>query len=135
MPKRKPEPVAIDVDTFGQITVPLGGAEYTLRPSYQAIEECELQTGLSLFDLAGLAANCRLSLPHVGIVLAAMMRAHGKETPNAGPSYADPKPEKLSKLAYEAGLPRIVLPRLAVLLAGALNGGFTASGEVKTSGT
>ena len=131
MPKKQTE---IAVDTRGQIAVELDGTEYVLRPSYDAIMEAERETGLSLFDLAGLASNGRLSLEQMGIVTSAMMRAHGKASPDdpLKSSYIGAKAAKVSQLIYEAGGP-MVMGRLTVLLVGALTGGYTASGEVKAA--
>lgn len=125
----------IKLDPRGQITAPLGGSEYVLRPSFEAILEAERETGLSLFDLAGLASNGRMSLEQMGIVTAAMMRAHGKANPDdpLKNHYIGAKPERLASLIYEASAPK-VMGRLTVLLVGALTGGYTASGEVKEPG-
>lgn len=132
MAKAKNE--TIEVDTRGQVTAPLGGVEYVLRPSYEAIMAAERETGLSLFDLAGQASNGRMSLEHMGIVTAAMMRAYGKANPEdpLKTSYIGAKAEKVAELIYEAGGPRI-MGRLTVLLVGALTGGYTASGEAKAA--
>jgi len=124
-------PSIVRLDTRGQLTITLD-ADYVLRPSQEAIMEAEQQTGLSLFDLAGLAANSRMTLQQMGIVTAAMMRAHGKANPNDPmiSTYRAAKAETLSGMIYEAGTPRI-MGGLTVLLAGAINGGYTASGEAK----
>jgi len=132
--KKKPEPSIIKLDTQGQVSVELGGAPYVLRPSQEAIAACERETGLSLFDLATLAANSRLRLDHMGIVVAELMRAYGKARPEdpKNTSYLGAKAEKVSGLIYEAGPPRI-MAALTVILAGAINGGYTASGEAKAA--
>lgn len=134
MPKPKSEGTGIvKLDARGQLTITLD-ADYVLRPSQEAIMEVEQQTGLSLFDLAVLASNSRLSQQQMGIVTAAMMRAHGKANPDdpLKSTYAAAKPETLAGLIYEAGTTRI-MGGLAVLLAGAINGGYTASGEAKAA--
>lgn len=127
MPK-KTETIA--VDNRGQISVRLGGADYVLRPSYEAIEASEEETGLSLFDLATLASNCRMKVKDMGVVVAAMMRAHGKENPDdpMKTQYLGAKADKISRLIHEAG-PAKIMGRLSILLSGALLGGYTASGE------
>lgn len=123
----------VQLDARGQLTIRLD-ADYVLRPSQEAIMEAEQQTGLALFDLASLAANSRMTLQQMGIVAVAMMRAHGKANPDDPliSTYRSAKPETLSGLIYEAGTPRI-MGALTVLLAGALNGGYTASGEAKAA--
>ena len=124
----------IKLDVRGQITAPLGGENYVLRPSEEAILAIEDETGLSLFDLAGQAANGRMSLRHMGIVVAAMMRAHGKANPEDPliTTYMAANPDKIRGLILEAGTPRI-MARITVILAGAIGGGYTASGEVKAA--
>lgn len=133
-PKDDPARQIVKLDDRGQLSVTLD-AEYLLRPSQEAIMEAEIQSGLPLFDLATLAANSRLTLGQMGIVVAAFMRAHGKANPDdpLKSSYLGAKAETLTALIYEAGVPRI-MGALAVLLAGAISGGYTASGEAKTSG-
>lgn len=136
MPKSpKAEREQITLDTRGQLTVTLD-AEYVLRPSYEAIMEIERETGLALYDLASLAANARMSIEHMAIVVAAMMRAHGKASPEdpMKSSYLGAKAETIAPMIFEAGAPKIMI-RLTVLLAGAIHGGYTASGEAKTPGT
>ncbi len=124
----------IELDVRGQITAPLGGAEYVLRPSEESILAIEQETGLSLFDLAGLAANGRLTLAQMGVCVSAMMRAHGKANPDDPnrTTYLAANPEKIRGLIYEAGTPRI-MARLAVILSGAVAGGYTSLGEVKAA--
>jgi hypothetical protein len=131
LPKKSEQ---IAVDTRGQITVELDGTDFVLRPSYEAIMEAERETGLSLFDLAGLASNGRMTFEQMGVVTAAFMRAHGKASPDdpLKSSYIGAKPAKLSQLIYEAGGPKVI-GRLTVLLVGALTGGYTSSGEAKAA--
>lgn len=135
MAKSPTEPQVVKIDERGQISIKLD-AEYVLRPSVEAILDAERETGLSLFDLATLAANSRMRLDQMGIAVAAFMRAHGKANPEdpLKTTYLAAKAETLSGLIMEAGVPRI-MGALAVLLAGALSGGYTASGEAKAAGT
>lgn len=137
MTKKKSDdaPQVVKIDERGQISILLD-ADYVLRPSVEAIMEAERETALSLFDLASLAANARMRLEQMGILVAAFMRAHGKANPDdpLKSTYLGAKPETLAGLVMEAGAPRI-MSALAVLLAGALNGGYTASGEPRAAGT
>lgn len=134
-PKPKAETQVVKLDERGQLSIRLD-AEYLLRPSVEAIMEAERETGLSLFDLASLAANARMRFDQLGIVVAAFMRAHGKANSDdpQRTTYLGAKPETLAGLIMEAGAPRICAA-LAILLAGALNGGYTSSGEAKAAGT
>lgn len=123
-----------ELDARGQIAVPLGGADYVLRPSEEAVSTIERKLGCSLSDLAGKATYQRLTLDEMAIIVTEMMHAHAKSDPTAGPSYSGAKPERVRALIYEAGAPRI-LARLVPLLIGALTGGYSASGEAKAPGT
>lgn len=129
------QPQVVELDTRGQLSITLDDAKYVLRPSEEAILDAERETGLSLYDLASLAANGRMRLEQMGIVVACFMRAHGKNCPDdpAISTYRSAKPKRLGELIYEAGIPRI-MGALTVLLAGAINGAYTASGEAKAPG-
>ena len=131
---KSPDPA--EVNFQGEITVPLEGVEYVLRPSYSAIMAIERQTGRSLFDLAGEATSGRMSIADMGVICAEMMHAFGRQNPDDSniTTYRGAKPEKIAELIYEAGGPR-VSARIAVLLMGALTGGYTASGKMKATGT
>jgi len=119
-------------DTRGQITLPVDGTEYVLRPSYEAIMAIERITRRSLYELAGEATQGRMSCEVMAIVCAEMMRAFGKANPEdpLASSYRGAKPEALGPMIYEAGGPK-VCARLAVVLIGALTGGYDSSGEAK----
>lgn len=132
MAKRKAEEITLD--TQGQVTAPLDGTEFVLRPSFKAIATAERETGLTLFDLATQAANGRMSLDTMGIVVAAMMRAHGEACPDdpLKSSYLGARSDRCSELIFEAGAPKI-MARLTIVLAGALSGGYTPSGEMKAA--
>lgn len=130
-PDAEPGPQTVKLDERGQLSITLD-ADYVLRPSAEAIMEAERETGLSLYDLASLAANSRMRLDQMGICVAAFMRAHGKACPDDPmiATYRAAKPARLAELIFEAGAPRI-MGGLTVLLAGAINGGYTSSGEAK----
>lgn len=125
--KAKPETA---VDTRGRIMVPLGGADYVLRPSWEAIEAIELELGRSLTTLSGQAVGGQLSIRDLATICTLMMHAEGKADPHAAPSYKGARIEKIAELVYEASAPSITA-RIAVILMGAVTGGYTASGEMK----
>lgn len=127
MPKTKKKPV---LDARGRMLAPLGGAEYVLRPSFEALEAIERQLGRSLHQLAFQGLQGGLSLTDLAVIVAECMRAHGRAEPDAGPSYREAKAEKLARLIMEAGQTHITA-RIAVLLTEAITGGFTAEGEAK----
>ncbi len=118
------------VDVRGQIKVSLGDADYLLRPSYAAIAAIEKTLGRSLMELAQQALSGVLSIADLAIICAEMMRAHGRADPTAGPSYKGVQSERLAELIFEASPPAITA-RVAVVLMGAVTGGYTAAGEPK----
>lgn len=134
MAKRKAEPPKV-VDDRGQMLVPLGGYDYVLRPSEEAIANIERQLGRSLYQLATAAPAGGLSLDDMAVIIAEMMRAYGKANPDdpAVASYCGAKTESLRGMIYEAGAPSIVA-RLSIVLVGAMAGGYTASGEARAAG-
>lgn len=128
-----PKPDAAEtplVDTRGQITVTLAAAEYVLRPTFEAIQAAERLIA-PLTELTHLAAAQRLTIDQMATLCAEFMKAHGKTLAADDPTRADhiaAKPERLAKLIYNAGSPK-VNGRLTVLLLGALSGGYDAEGE------
>jgi hypothetical protein len=121
----KPE----EVDLLGQLTVDLD-AEYTLRPSRQAISNIERALGKALPQLTVQCGSLALSVEELGICIAELMKAYAVFDTSAGTVYKAPNPEKLADLIYEHG-PVDTARRLAIIFTGALTGGYTASGEAK----
>lgn len=118
-----------EVDLLGQLTVELD-AEYTLRPSRQAISNIEKALGKGLTQIAVQCGSLALSVEELGLSVAELMKAYGDFNPKAGAVYKSPNPTKIADLIYESG-PVDVARRLAVIFTGALTGGYTASGEPK----
>jgi hypothetical protein len=129
MTKPKADQKAV-VDSRGRMVAPLGGADYVLRPSYEALEAIEDKLGRSLVELASQAYRGSLTLKDLAIIVVELMKAHGRAEPDAGPSYREAKAEKIGRLILEEGQPSITA-RVAVLLTGAITGGYTATGEAK----
>jgi len=129
MPRKPSE----EVDTRGHITVPLD-ADYVLRPSYEAIASIERQLGLSLHVMADLATTSRLTLEQMGVIVAEMMHAYGKASPEDPlvSTYRAATSERISQLIFEAS-PAKVNARIVPVLIGALTGGYTAEGELKAT--
>jgi hypothetical protein len=129
MPKKQDE-----VDVRGEITVPLDGQEYVLRPSFEAVSRIERELGRGLYDLANLALVGRLSFSDMGVIIAEMMHAYGKSNPDdpLNSTYRAATAQRMSELVFEHGGPS-VMARVAVVLVGALSGGYTSSGEVKAA--
>jgi len=124
-----------EVDVRGQISLPLDGQEYVLRPSMEAIMAIEARLR-PLLPLTQEAVAGSLTLHDLGIITAEFMRAFGKANPNdpLKTTYLHSKPETLARLIYEAGQPKVCI-RVATVLMGALSGGYEASGEIKAATT
>lgn len=126
----------VELDARGQLAVTLGGTEYNLRPSYEAIQRIELALGKSHEHLANDAVQMRLTYGELAVICCEMMKAHAKANPDdpLKTSYLGAKPEKLEKLIFECGKVK-VNARIVILLTGALNGGYTAEGELVATET
>jgi len=143
MAKEKPESAAgaaseeaaelPKVDSRGQISVPLAGQDYVLRPSHEAIMAIERQTR-PLYQLATAAEGGSLTLEEQAICVVEMMKAYGAANPEdaLASDYKGANAKKVGALIHEAGSFRICA-RLYIVLSGALYGGYTASGEVKAA--
>ena len=116
----------------GEVTLPLDGQEYQLRPSREAIMNIERSLGRSLFELTDAARSHSLSIEEMAAITAEMMRAYARSHPDDPllSSYQGAKPERLAELIFEAG-PMMIQPRITVVLLSALTGGVDASGEAK----
>jgi hypothetical protein len=128
--KSKTPPAA--VDTRGQISVEFEGQKFILRPSWEAINAIEQQTGRGLYELATLATTGQLALDVLSLIVVELMRAYGRANPQdpLHATYMSATTTRISELIYESSIPQ-VLARVAVVLLGALTGGYTASGEAK----
>jgi hypothetical protein len=123
-----------EVDLHGQLKVPLDGAEYTLRPSRQALTNIEVQTGKPLLMLAAQTSAMMLPLSEIGVCISEMMHAYAAFDPSASADYKSAKPERCADLVYE-GDPLGMQNRLSKIFKNALDGGYTAAGEPKAAGT
>lgn len=127
-PKTKPKLPGID--SRGRLALPLQGVDYWLRPSWEAIQAIEDQLGRNTLELAGAATGGTLSTAAMGVIAAEMMKAEAREDPEKGASYRAASPKRLAEMIYEEGTPAI-MARIAIILLGAVTGGYTASGEPK----
>jgi hypothetical protein len=129
MPAKK----AAEVDTRGELRVELEpGVEYGLRPDWQAIAGIERQLR-PIRALYVEAQSLEMAIEDMALVTAELMKGYGRANPEDAmiSTYRDSKPDRLAELIYEAGMPKVAI-RLAIILGGALTGGYTASGEAKT---
>lgn len=117
-------------ETRGEVALTLDGAEFVLRPSYEAIVEFEAATGRSLIDLAQAAGAGSLSLSDAAAIVTACVKAWGRATGNK--SAAGVNAKRVAELLIEEGL-LLVMKRLEIVLFLAATGGVTASGEVKAT--
>lgn len=135
-PRKKPAadeaPDEPKLDVRGQLPMPLGGEDYLLRPSFEAVLEIERNLRPA-FELAQDAMRGALTLEEMAVCVVAMMKAQGKTLPDNDPQasvYRAASVDQIGRLIYEAGGPRICA-RLMVVLTGCVNGGYTAEGEAK----
>lgn len=119
-----------EVDLLGQLSVNLGDAEYMLRPSRQAITNIEKALGKGVTQIAVQCGSLALSIEELGLCVSELMRAYAVHDPKASADYKGAKPERCADLIYENG-PVDVARRVAIILTGAVTGGYTASGEPK----
>lgn len=123
-----------DANTRGEVTITLDGAEYVMRPSYEAIQAVEDKTGMGLLALLNAIGNGEMTLKRLAIIITEFVKAWGR----AGGDDADPirrgaagaNADKMAQLIYEAGV-STAMGRVSVVLVGALSGGVKASGEWK----
>lgn len=134
MAETKPPPFA-RLNAHGEMELELESVTYVARPSREAIEAMERQTGRSLMELAQAAREGKLTLPEIAIIVCELLKAWGREA-NGDSADANQlaaaqfKPEGLKDHLYDAGV--ITLnARLAVVLSGAVTGGYDARGKAK----
>ncbi|WP_310474104.1 GTA-gp10 family protein [Sandarakinorhabdus sp.] len=123
---------AARLNSHGEMEFEMEGVTYLLRPSREAIEEIEAATDRALIELAEGAQLGRLTLKDQAAIVVEFLKAWGRE---AGPD-GDPnqiaarqfKPDGVKDFIIEAGVV-IVNSRLAVILAGAVGGGYDRRGK------
>lgn len=119
-------------ETRGEIALDLGGAEYVLRPSYEAIQAIEKRTGKGLLALARDAGGGDLTLVETALVAAECIKAHGKA--KGDNLLAQTHADKIAEMILEAeGGVAASMGRIAVLLGLAATGGYTREGELKAA--
>lgn len=114
----------------GEVGLELGGTEYVLRPSYEAVQAIERKAGRGLLALARTAGEGELTLTETAVVVAECIRAHGKAIGDSMLSATNP--ERIAELVLESedGIAG-VMGRLAVLLGLVATGGYDKAGELK----
>ncbi len=125
---------AIRLNISGELEFDMEGVAYVLRPSMDAIEAIERQTGKSLLELANDARGLRLKLPDVAVIVAETIRAWGREATATSSDVqrdaAKYTPAGVKPFIFAAGVAQ-VNARLAALLMGAVSGGYDPFGHGK----
>ena len=123
-------------ETRGELSITLEGVEYGLRPSWQAIDAIERQTGKSLHELGAAAETYRLSVGELATIVTECIRAWGRA--NEQSTIAAFQRDRIAEILIEDGV-LAAQARVALVLLLAVTGGVTAQGEVKpermTTGT
>lgn len=114
----------------GELSLTLGGRDYTLRPSFEAIEAFEAGTGKGLMELTGLALAGKISLSETATIACECIRAQGRATNSV--SLSGSQRDKIAEMILESGF-QDALVVMAGMLALAVSGGVTASGELKAA--
>lgn len=115
--------------TRGEHELLLAGVRYRLRPSHHALLAIEQKTQHSLVELVRLGNAQALSLRHVGIVAAELIRAGAEPEDSSTRAVHE---DRIGELAYEEGVLGVTA-RLTLCLVDAAGGGRTASGEAKAA--
>jgi hypothetical protein len=113
----------------GEHSLTLAGIPYRLRPSFTAAQAIEAELGESLTALARRANAMGLNYTELGIIVAECIRAGADEDDRLTRKVSA---ERIAELIYEEGAAP-VFGVLTVLLADAVLGGRTLSGEAKAS--
>lgn len=117
-------------ETRGEIGLELGGTDYVLRPSYEAIQSIEKKTGKGIMALARDAARIELTLQETAIIAAECIRAQGRATDDR--MLAAVNADRIGELIIETeGGIAGVMGRIMVLLELAATGGYDRSGELR----
>lgn len=118
----------------GEIMLKLDGADFVLRPSFEAIEAFEGSTGKGLLQLAREAVSGTLRVSEVAQIVCECVRAWGRATQQK--SAAGVQARRVADLILEAeGGLSAALHTLGGMLALASTGGYTALGEMKAGTT
>ena len=101
----------------GEVTLTLGGTDYVLRPTFDAVEKIERTTGLGLVSLVMRFARMEFSLSDIKAVLSHSIKAAGQKVP-----------DNIGDMIMDAG-PRNLAPICTDYLSRAMAGGETKNAE------
>lgn len=112
--------MAVPNGVRGEFPITLEGAEYVLRPDYEAVAAIDEQLG-SIVDVARrLNAEGSISLREISVIICEGLKAHGRKT-----GYEPAKlytARRVGEMVYATGVHRTLAPVAQFVLA-ALNGG------------
>ena len=115
----------------GEISVKLDGADYPLRPDFDAIlaidEALGGITGLTRRAMTDLSS---LTIKELAVVITEGIKAHGRSTKSAN---AHAGLDTVKRMIVKAGVPT-VLPAVAAFLAAAVTGGVEAGNAQSPEG-
>lgn len=121
-------------ETRGEMSIELEGVSYVLRPSFGAISAFETQTGMGLVALLNAASDGSMRLGTAVIILTECLKAGLEAAGN--PMAGNFNSRRIGELMMgEEGGFLLALKRIELLLMFTATGGYTASGEVKATGT
>lgn len=122
------------LNSSGELEFEMEGVAYLLRPSMDAVDAIERQTGRALLELANGARSGSLKAGELAVIVAEMVKAWGREADAGSPDIqrdaAQLTPAGVRDHLYSAGLVQ-VNSRLAVVLMGAVSGGYDPFGRAK----
>ena len=119
--------------TRGEVSLTLDGAEFVLRPSYEAISAFEADTGCGLLALTQQAEEATMTLDTIAAIVTRCIQAQGRAISDQ--MMQGVKAPKIAALIMESETGLLgVLMRLRLMLVMAATGGYTATGEPKAAG-
>jgi hypothetical protein len=104
----------------GEIAVTLGGAEFVLRPDFEAVAAIDSQLGsVMMLTRRAIAQPASLSLAEMAVVVTEGIKAHGRAT---GGVNAHAGLDTVKRMIFDAGIPS-VMEAVLQFLAAAVTGG------------
>jgi len=113
----------------GEETVTLEGVDYTLRPTWEAIEEVEALTGKSAEALMNAANGGRILLRELAAVIGAFLRAYGRAEGTEAALFKDANIASI--IQAENGGTMILRTQIGIVLFKAVSGGYDTEGKPK----
>ncbi len=104
----------------GEVDILLDGKAYPMRPTFQAVQAVERETGHSLVALVRKAAAKDLSIETMAVIVTETVRAAGQD--RGDPMLRNVSTERIAQLLYEGGVMN-AQPAVFEILLNALNGG------------